>query len=96
MLTKKILELTTKSMSVSEARIRIEKLLADASSEEFLEMMFSAEAEPARQYIGSILDEYDRRRQQVLREMANSVPEGHRDFFVHAFSRRTPEDDPFQ
>jgi hypothetical protein len=84
-----------RNVPILEACTKLKESLATASSQEFLEMVMDLEAESARQLIDSILDQFDERRSQVLREFAESVPPEHKEFFIHAFSRRTPEDDPF-
>ncbi len=96
MLKTDIAALASRRLALSEARQTIKALLAAATEQEFLEFMFDIDGEPARRFIDSILNEYDSRRQDVLREMAESVPERQRAFFVHAFSPRSADDDPFQ
>jgi hypothetical protein len=72
---------------------RIEQALDQSSVDEFLSFMFDGNAEKERRFIDSLLDQYDARRGKVLIELAEHVPEEHKDFFIHAFSRRTSEDD---
>ena len=93
MLIDKIRELSYMSGSMSTIRSDLERIFLDASTEEFLDLIFNVEAEDARRFIDSFLDQYDERRGQVLRQIAEKVPQEHKDFFIHAFSRRIPEDD---